>query len=267
MTKKDPAVSWSTLKAAIAANPNKSVALGGGPATSSLTSLPSDSPVTWLPGWSEDPTAILDSISLALWIHDPMYRSATESVKGLMEMEEAAALLHDIETAWKDNGRGHGWVRKHLEEDLRARAGGAPATPDTWNLVRQQKRQAQLVDYVCTLRKIRVGLWWPEQRTVTNIPALYTADPIVMIQCETNRVLIGDAPTLPVKNWPALVMKADMEWFVPPCAPSIGATTVAQIIESLQAIKPGSYKGSRNHLWKLLQFERTISGYPASPVP
>jgi hypothetical protein len=264
MTKSE--VSWSEINAAIQVNPYRAN-LGGGAATSSLTSLPDDTPLSWLPGWSEDHSApIPDCISLALWLRDPLYRSATESVRGLMEMEEASFLLNNIDIAWKaQNGRVHGWVRKHLEEDLRARSGGAAALVDSWDLVRQQKRQAQLVDYICTMRNFRVGLWWPEQRAVTNIPAQPNVETLVLIHCETNRVLIGSTIELPLNQWSTIITKADMEWFIPACASSIGASTVPQIVEQLQSIKSGIYKGNRNTLWKQLQFEKAIRTV-SSPV-
>jgi hypothetical protein len=255
-------VSWDELHSAIEVNPHKS-SLGLGAASSSLSTLPEDKALQWLPGWTEDHSASLpDCVSLSLWIRDPLYRSATQSVRGLMEMEEASFLLNNIDIAWKEqHGRVHGWVRKHLEEDLRARSSGAPAPIDAWELVRNQKRHAQLVDYICTMRKFRVGLWWPEQKLVTTIPAQPFTDTLVNIQCQTNRVLVGpDGFWTPLSSWPTLLIRSDMEWFIPACV-TFGNQTVSQIVEQLQTIKPGVYKGNRNSLWTRLNYERSIKIY------
>jgi hypothetical protein len=74
----------------------------------------------WLPDFTEDTTFVIsDAVSLALWIRDPLFRTATPSVRRAMEKEEAAFLLHSSEVAWKEKGgKARGWVRKHLEEDL-----------------------------------------------------------------------------------------------------------------------------------------------------
>ena len=208
----------------------------------------------WLPGWSEDQSILVqDAIALSLWIREPLYRTATESVRGLMEMEEATSLLNMIDTA----GRGHGWIRKHLEEDLRARGGGAPAVTNFWDLARSQKRAAQLVDYISTVRGFRIGLWWPEMRAVTNIPLLPSIPTLILVNCETCRVLIGPSGfELPDSSWDSTLVLSDMTWFVPPSAPSCGATTVGQITEELESFRPGPHKGNRNQLWRALQYEK-----------
>jgi len=204
---------------------------------------------------------------VSLWFRDPLYRSATDSVRSLMEMEEAATLLHSIDDAWKvHSGR---WVRKHLEEELRSRAAGAAPAPDAWDAVRQQKRVAQLVDYVCVQRGFRLALWSTDknQKTVTTIPAQANTDFLLMIMADTNRALLGPGnQKLPLTDFPATILKADAEWVLPACAPSLGATTVASIIEQLQTICPGTYKGNRTILWKLLQYERAIASIVSTPA-
>jgi len=245
-------VSWSSINAAIQANPSRKRGPGkAGAVSGSLDVLPADESVPWLKGWSEDRTLLVqDGIALSLWIRDPLYRTATDSVRNLMEMEEASTLLNLIDV------KGHGWVRKHLEEDLRARGGGALASANFWELVRTQKRAAQLLDYICSVRGFRVGLWWPEQVAVTNIP-LVAGDSLVQVNCESARIMIG--PTgfnMPRSLWRSAVFFSEMTWSVPASGPSIGATTVGQITAELEALRPGGHKGNRAQLWKMLQFER-----------
>ena len=251
-------VPWDQLRAAIEANPSNKAVLGGGAATVSLDTLPDEIALTWLPGWHEDASfTVSDCVCLSLWVRDPMYRTATDSVRRAMEKEEASFLLHAIDSAWKEhNGRARGWCRKHLEEDLRLRAGGGDAAPDAWESVRLQKRAAQLVDYICALRSLRVGLWWPEHATVTNIPLSSESATIVQVSCTSGRILIGPSGyQIPFHAWkPHMATVKDMQWVVPLCAPSIGAHTVAQIQEKLEA-KSVTATGNRAQLWTRLQFE------------
>ena len=92
-------VTWEQLKDAVHANPNRNASIGG-LASTSVASLPElSTELSWLPNWSEDTTIRLaDAVSLSLWIHEPIYRSAITPVRKAMEMEEAAWLLHSIES-------------------------------------------------------------------------------------------------------------------------------------------------------------------------
>jgi hypothetical protein len=254
-------VSWNELRDAIQSNPHKSTTLGGGAASSSISALPEEIMLPWLPGFSEDPSfSASDCISLLLWIRDPMYRTATEGVRRAMEKEEASSLLHSIDGAWKEhNGKSRGWIRKHLEEDLRLRAGGGDALPDAWEQVRTQKRAGQLVDYICIMRNLRLGLWWPEQKAVSNIPLSGSKSPIIQLNCLTCHVIMGpDGLEIQSELWPAHLMKTDLQWITPACAPSIGANTVSQIQEKLQKYTTEA-KGNRAQLWTRLMFETMIA--------
>jgi len=241
-------VPWSDLTEAIQANPNNALKPGGGAVSASVASLPTDVSIPWLPGWSADSDTLLDIVALSLWIRDPMYRAATEGTKAVMEMEEAASLLHQHEKAYKEH-TGHTWIRKHLEEELRARAAGSPAYPDFWSSVKTTKRTASLVDYVCRVRGFRVGLLYSEG--ITNIPLISTEDLVLVYG---GHVLVSSSGfRLSKALWPDVVIKSDLTWFIPACVPSVGATTTAQILERLKGMKPGVYKGNRLFLWRLLQ--------------
>jgi len=260
-------VSWNLLSEAIGLNPAAATVLPNSKsASSSVVALPADVSVPWLPaGWIEDTTCSLgDIVSFILWIRDPMYRTATASVRRTMEMEEAAALLHGIDAAWKEH-KNRGWIRKHLEEDLRERASGAVAAPDAWETARALKRAALLVDYVCIMRGVRIALWWPELKSMTVFPLTGggTAN-IFGINCTTGHGLVspnGASGISPSFLQPLLLSErvhaADIVWTMPQSAPSIGATTVAAITEQIQTLLPGTTPtGNRSSLWSRLQWLR-----------
>lgn len=254
-------VPWIQLEEAIRANPNKGVRLREGAASASLAAMPmKEKTLSWLPGWTEDSACVADPIALVLWVFDPLYRTATPSICRGMEMEEASALLHTSEASWKEkNGRVRGWVRKHLEEDLRDRAAGGEPSPDAWVTPRMTKRAALLLDYICMMKSLRIGLWWPEQKTTTVFPmtGLDASIPIVQVNCTTGRILFGPGGfKLKAADWPTLRLTTDIQWTPPLSAPSIGSQTVAQIQERLAILKPGlPNKGSRTALWTYLLYE------------
>ena len=217
-------------------------------------------------------------MSFALWIKDPMYRTATASIRRTMEMEEAAALLHAIDDTWKEN-KTRGWIRKHLEEDLRDRASGVAAQPDVWETVRTTRRAALLVDYVCVVRGIRVALWWSDYKTATCIPLTFSssqtdddtgivsvpvsANPgssVFNLNATTGHVMVGkNGAAFPGSQWLALQesAKEGWSWAPPACAPSIGSLTVANIHEQILALQPDEPKtGGRLGLWNKLQWLR-----------
>jgi hypothetical protein len=252
------------MEEAIKANPQRGARLqGSGSASGSIAALPSDRAISWLPGWTEDPTTnVADAIALSLWIQDPLYRIASPAIRRSMEMEEAGSLLQASETAWRThNGKIRGWIRKHLEEDLRLRAGGGDPAPDAWISVKTNKRAALLLDYVCIMRGIRVALWYPDQKAVTVVPlsgSEVKAKVVTQLNCLSCRILFSAQSTSYVApgDWPALQMTAksagDIAWIPPVSAPSIGSQTVGQIFERIQAMPGGSTAvktGGRAALW------------------
>ena len=249
-------VSWSDLKAAIDANPRRNTTLMAGAASASIHTMQEEETLEWCPGWTTDTALILDAISLSLWIREPLYRTAAIPVRKAMEMEEASTLLNEIETAWKAN-KGRGWVRKHLEEDLRMRAAGGEPAAD-WDTVRTQRRAAYLVDYIATVRSLRFGLWWSDQSAVSMIPTTdsssTSASESVQIDCMSGHVLLGPAGfRVANRDWMNLVGASKCSWVPAACAASIGTNTVAQIQEKLVALGQPT-TGSRQILWnRLLQ--------------
>jgi hypothetical protein len=230
-----------------------------------------------LDGWTEDPTTnVADGISLSLWVQDPLYRIASPAIRRSMEMEEAASLLQSSEAAWKShNGKIRGWVRKHLEEDLRLRAGGGDAAPDAWTSVKTNKRAALLLDYICVMRGIRVALWYPDQKAVTVVPLSgpeVKATNVTQLNCLSCRILFSAQAisSTPAADWPALQMAAkaagDIAWIPPASAPAIGSQTVGQIFERILAMPGGSTAvktGGRAALWSYylwLKLKASLSG-------
>jgi hypothetical protein len=274
MGKLAASVDWSEIAAAIQANAQRDARLQGGAASSSITMLPPDVSLTWLPGWTEDTTfMVTDAVSLALWVRDPLYRVASSVIRRSMEMEEAASLLHASEIAWKQyNGRARGWVRKHLEEDLRLRAGGGDPLPDAWEAIRTTKRPALLMDYVCIMRGLRAALWWPEHKAVTVAPlTLSTSDnggvqiscqvsQVVQLNCQSGHMLLGPSAefSTPGPTWNTLLVTSEFTWAPPLSSPSIGSHTVAQIQERIQTMNSSSSSvqstGGRTALWNRLMW-------------
>jgi hypothetical protein len=265
MFKKITHIRWPELNDAIMANEKRAIGLcTTGGAAYTVTALPDSAPtLTWLDGgWTEDTTfTISDAVSLVLWIKDPLYRAAAPSVRRVMEMEEAQTLLHGSEAAWHTHGgKARSWCRKHLEEDLRHRAGGGDPEPNAWSTIRENKRAAQLVDYICMMNGVRLGLWWPETGACTMIPvAGATADaPVVQLNCTLGRVLLGPDGSYKMASaaWPALVASAhDITWSPAACSPSASSSTVADIQGRIASLDPTAERnGTRTVLWNRLMW-------------
>jgi hypothetical protein len=258
-------VSWIEMEQAIKLNPQRGVSLSGeGAASTSVAAMPSgEKKLSWLPGWTEDDTmTVMDGVALSLWVRDSMYRVASPPIRRSMEMEEAAWLLHESESAWKEhNGRVRGWIRKHLEEDLRNRSGGGEPAPDAFEAIRGTKRAALLMDYICKMRGLRVALWWPDHKTVTVIPASgSTVTDVIQFNCLSGRIMMAAGGQYKVSGptWPLLLEKAgDITWTPYAGLPSVGAQTVVQIQERIVALPGGADQpktGGRTVLWNRLHW-------------
>jgi hypothetical protein len=87
---------------------------------------------------------------------------------------------------------------------------------------------------------------------------------VIQLNCISGRILTGPSceTKITAEGWLTLLEKAktvsEIEWIAPACAPSIGAHTVAQITERINAILGSS--GSRTHsggrlvLWNYLMW-------------
>lgn len=268
-------VPWANMMAAIQANPKRDTGLGLGGAASAVVAMPTETPtLEWLGGgWTDDTTmTVPDAVSFALWVRDPLYRTASAGVRRAMEAEEATALLNASETAWRDhNGRVRGWVRKHLEEDLRGRSGSADPAPDFWESVRTQRRAALLMDYICVMRSIRIALWWPEHKSVTIIPAVAAPmTPVTQLNATSGRVLLGPKgeSSVPPLSWALEVLPAgiEMTWTPPASVAAMSSMTVAQIQEAIALLDPTAEKtGGRQVLWTRLHWLQFMAGTSKHP--
>jgi hypothetical protein len=237
-------VPWAELEGAIQANPQRSTPLFGRGAVRAVQMQTAEKTVPWLPGWNEDTAfSVSDAVSLVLWIKDPLYRSATTAVRHAMEMEEASTLLNTSEDEWRRcNGRVRGWVRKHLEEDLRGRSAGEPALPDVWNAIRTNKRAGLLMDYICIINRVRVALWWPEHNAVTVYPLTGGTGPIVQVNCDTGHILMNAKGwSVPADELVPLLSTAEanasFRWIAPTSAPALSGMTVSQLQEQIAALQ------------------------------
>jgi hypothetical protein len=272
MTSTSGPVSWAELSAAIAANPLRSKGCGFSTGSAGHTILATPDTgvgVSWLsaPGWTEETTFVAaDVLSFVLWLQNPMYRAAADAVRRTMEQEVASALLKDVSALWRSHGgRGRGWVRKHLEEDLRARAAGTEPVGDFWAELRTNRRTAHMADFLCVVRKATIAIWWPVGRAVSLIPlsgAEVVTTGVAQINAETRRPLLGPTGASHLKPATELAMLVagakGVSWIPPACAPSAGTHTVAQIqerIETIVGVGGPKRTGGRAVLWGMLHWE------------
>ena len=285
-------VEWSDLSAAIQQNPLRDHAI-----TSKMAGITEkvqkDIAVPWMPaGWSENKEhEVTDIVSLVLWIKEPMYRTATPAIKRAMEREENESLLTSIEGAFTThNGKARGWIKKHLEEAFSSLK--EYKHNEFWKGVMEEKRMALIMDFVCIVRNLRVGLWIACQSvtsgsgstacvtsdsgdcvtkeptdpineiqgTVTIIPHISEQrSQIIQLNATTAHLLLDSkgSPFVDGKEWPALTMTKGFTWEPATSAPSIGSQTVPQIRARLLALgheSPANKKENRATLWKRVQW-------------
>ena len=117
---------------------------------------------------------------LVLGIQDVMYIHATYRVQYQIECEEAVRLETEMPIVYKSQcGRSRGWTKTNLEILIKPRCaiGGNLRDLDKakaafhWNLVRTDKYQAAFLDFVCIVKKIRIAVWFTEEKRVVLFPA------------------------------------------------------------------------------------------------
>lgn len=194
---------------------------------------------------------IQNPISLILYQRDPLYRITTQSIRHVMEIEEKNTLLSELESAWKTfHGKERGWVRKHLEESLSQ----SIENLDYWTTVQTNKKLAQMIDYICIVRGLRISIWWEDKVTVIPFKDKSLTGKLIHIRADTSTLFefepTGDSFPL------SLYTQKEITWIPPVCAPSMGSQTIAQIQSQLKEfeIEDGP-KMSRSELWNLLMWE------------
>ena len=126
------------------------------------------------------------------------------------------------------------------------------------------RRAALLLDYIFTVRGLRVVLWWPNHKTVSVIP-MTGSDTVTQINCLSGRVLVKSGSTVSWPAWQQLMLTAadDIVWIPPASAPSAGSLTVAQIQERLKAMG-GQVTGNRQILWNRLMWLQATTKVPSN---
>ena len=258
----------------------------------SETSDKKDVTVPWMPaGWSENKEhEVTDAVSLVLWIKEPLYRTATQAIRRAMEREETESLLTSIEGAFTThNGKGRGWIKKHLEEAFSSQK--EYKHNEFWKGVQEEKRLALIMDFVCIVRNLRVALWFPstssdEVSNVTVIPHMCEQrSQIIQLNASTAHLLLDGkgSPFVGGREWPALTMAAkEFTWIPATSAPSIGSQTVLQIRSRLQALgtavtavsvtsevkkEKEKEKETRASLWKRVQWLELVQSLSSPSLP
>jgi hypothetical protein len=117
---------------------------------------------------------------LVVGIQDVMYIHATYRVQYQIECEEAVRLETEMPIVYKSQcGRSRGWTKTNLEILIKPRCaiGGNLRDLDKakatfhWNLVRTDKYQAAFLDFVCIAKKIRIAVWFTDEKRVVLYPA------------------------------------------------------------------------------------------------
>ena len=252
-------VTWADLSVAIQSNSNRAIGLPN--RTAAVPLAPAPQTLSWLSGWAEDTTCTVpDVVSFVLWVKDPMYRATTASGRRSMEMELASSLLLHLEANWKSkNGRVRGWVRKHIEEDLRLRAGGGDPLTDFWTGVREKKRTALLMDYICIVSGLRVAVWWPTSTSVTMYPMIGGSGDVAQVNGDSARALVGPAGfTVPTTSAATHLMSGVGFSWAPPV--SVSATqTLTELIAELALYGVNTTAKGKAGVWHALQWQRQLA--------
>lgn len=260
-------VTWNDLSAAIQSNANRVVGLPKRftTAPAAPTKVTAPQTLSWLPGWTEDTTCTVpDVVSFVLWVQDPMYRATTASGRRSMEMELASSLLLHLDANWKNkNGRIRGWVRKHIEEDLRLRAGGGSPLTDFWTGVREKKRTALLMDYVCIVSGLRVAVWWPATAAVTMYPMTGGSGNVAQLNGDAGRALVGpDSFTVPAATAADHLMSGVGIAWAPPVSVSSNQTLAELLGElALYEVNTNTNTNAKGKagVWHALQWQRQLA--------
>ena len=158
-----------------------------GPSPTSAPSVTAPAPSVTAPAPSVTAPALFEPKTtkravdpLVLGIQDVMYSHATYRVQYQIECEEAVRLETEMPIVYKSQcGRSRGWTKTNLEILIKPRCaiGGNIRDLDRakaafhWNIVRTDKYQAAFLDFVCIAKKIRIAVWFTDEKRVVLYPA------------------------------------------------------------------------------------------------
>jgi hypothetical protein len=132
----------------------------------------------------------VDPIVVGIEVADILYSGASAQTKTRMECEEAQRIEGLLSELYKSQGgRSRGWTKGGLEEWIKPRcaSGGNIRELDrakvafTWQLVCDDKAMSTFLDFLCVAKKIRIAIWFSEEKRVVVYPAAdyVTAEPIL----------------------------------------------------------------------------------------
>lgn len=185
-----PTVSNTSVVPASAPAPNTSVLPASAPApNTSVAPVPAPVKKARASGGRE-----YDPIVLGIEVREPLYDDAPPQSKHKMECDEAIRLEGMVSTLYaSQGGRSRGWTKTGLDDLIKPRcaSGGNIRELDRakraflWQLVREDKPLSAFLDFVCVAKKIRVAVWFEEDKQVFVYPA---ADPISVDEEDGQRI-------------------------------------------------------------------------------
>lgn len=122
----------------------------------------------------------IDPIVLGMEETVHMYNGASVRMKQQMECEEAQRIEGMLNELYKtQGGRSRGWTKAMLEEMIRPRCASGGFVPELdkskkaflWQIVGDEKVYSSFLDFLCVAKKIRVAIWFEEERRVILYPA------------------------------------------------------------------------------------------------
>ena len=123
---------------------------------------------------------VIDPVVLGIENTEPLYLGATRRMQHQMEIEEAQRLEAKLDELYKSaSGRSRGWTKVGLEGMIKPRcsSGGdikeldRAKKPFLWPVVSTDKPTSAFLDFVCVAKKIRVAVWFAEEKKVVLYPA------------------------------------------------------------------------------------------------
>ena len=122
----------------------------------------------------------VDPIVIGIEETDILYTGAPANAKHRMACEEAQRIEGLLAELYKSQGgRSRGWTKGGLEEWIKPRcaSGGNIRELDrakvafAWQLVCEDKAMSAFLDFLCVAKKIRIAIWFSEEKRVVVYPA------------------------------------------------------------------------------------------------
>ena len=135
----------------------------------------------------------MDPIVIGIDQQEPLYAGAPARTKHQIECEEAQRIEGVLPDLYKSQGgRSRGWTKTGLELFLKPRcaSGGDNKELDrvkqgfAWQLVSSDKSLSAFLDFVCVAKRIRVAVWFSEDKYV----AVYPAADYAGVECDMTNI-------------------------------------------------------------------------------